>query len=197
MLSEAGASHQAEHLGHSTPSGLQPGQILSATLSSSSQALTLESPQVAPVLLGSSKPLLFSSAYSLHLTLVIPGLTPPHLLPASSGLPACHGSYPAKATRDLLVSPASSYFTRTSLLHLPHPPLPCMPPLPSFSASAPWALPPPLLRHCLLRFPCLLPTWQYPQGSAKAPLTGPTILDCTPRLHSSPQCLPRGSTHPQ
>lgn len=159
------------------------------------------------MLLGSSKPLLFSSAYSLHPTLVIPGLTPLHLLPASSGLPSCHGSSPAKATKDLLVSPASPYFTRSSLLHLPHPPLPCMPPLPSFPASAPWALPPPLLRHLLLRFPCLLPTWQYPQGSAKAPLTGPTILDCTPRLHmppvhtprlhSSPQCLPRGSIHPQ
>lgn len=154
-------------LGHSTPSGLQPSQILSmasATLSSSSQALTLESPQVAPVLLGSSKPLLFSSAYSLHPTLVIPGLTPPHLLPASSGLPSCHGSSPAKATKDLLVSPASPYFTRSSLLHLPHPPLPCMPPLPSFSVSAPWALPPPLLRHLLLRFPCLLPT-RLCQGS--------------------------------
>lgn len=197
MLSGAEAGHHAEHQRplHSgwPPAGPDPRRGRTA-LSSSSQALTRGRPREPPcpsagpnfaVLLSPQPP-----PHSLFLTCCLRLLASPQATEATLPRP------PSCLPSEFLV-------TRTSLLHLAHPPLPSMPALPSFSASAPWAPHDPCspisrsypLPSADLAVSTMLPSRDStsltaPQGSTAPPSVHPRApqrpLMCTWRLHSSP-----------
>lgn len=107
-------------------------------------------------------------------------LFPTHRLPLLA--PSHHNSHPTEVTRDFLISPLSSYFSRTSQLRLAHRLLPW------FLSWDSLSLLPSLPAHLPLLLPYLPLMWLCPQGSAEAPLAGPTLLGWAG--------APQGSTAP-